>query len=104
MPKPERSRRVLVVEDEAPICGLLNELLGRLGFGVKIANTGEQGIDDVATFQPDVVLLDLTLPDMTGAAVLDRVRQTHPHIAVVAMTGNPNLASGIIERGAVACL
>jgi CheY-like chemotaxis protein len=98
------TRRVLVVEDQANIASLLNEFLGGSGYRVKIAATGEEGLDHVSAFQPDIVLLDLTLPGMMGAEVLDRLRGTHPHVPVIAMTGDPERAKGIIERGAVACL
>ena len=100
----KRWGRILVVDDQAPITELLHELLGTLGYTVKVAMTGEEGLDHVATFQPDVVVLDLSLPGMMGAEVLDHLRQTHPHIAVIAMTGNPERAKGILERGAVAYL
>jgi CheY-like chemotaxis protein len=97
-------RRILVVEDQARVASLLNEFLGGSGYSVKVAATGEEGLDHVDAFQPDVVVLDLTLPGMMGAEVLDRLRGTHPHVPVIAMTGDPERAKGIIERGAVACL
>ena len=100
----KRWGRILVVDDQAPITEILREMLGTLGYTVKVAMTGEDGLDQVATFQPDVVILDLSLPGMMGAEVLDRLRQTHPHIAVIAMTGHPDRARGILERGAVAYL
>ena len=104
MNQSKRRGRVLVVEDQSSVATLLNDLLGKLGYTVKIAMTGEEGLNHVATFQPDVVVLDLTLPGMMGGEVLDRLRQTDPQIAVVAMTGDPDRAKGILERGAVAYL
>jgi CheY-like chemotaxis protein len=96
--------RVLVVDDQPSVTSLLRELLTPLGYTVKTAATGEEALDDVETFEPDVVLLDLTLPGMPGAQVLDTLRQTHPEIRIVAMTGDPHLGADSIGRGAVTCL
>jgi CheY-like chemotaxis protein len=71
---------------------------------VRRAGTGEEALDHVVTFQPDVVLLDLTLPSMTGGAVLDELRREHAHLPVIVMTGDPARAQGTAARGATACL
>ena len=75
-----------------------------MGYAVKASLSGEDALDEVLTFEPDVVLLDLTLPGITGGEVLDALRQTHPRIPVIAMTGDPQRATGIVARGAVAYL
>lgn len=96
--------RVLVVDDDAQVASLLRELLSTMGYAVKASLSGEDALDEVLTFEPDVVLLDLTLPGITGGEVLDALRQTHPRIPVIAMTGDPQRATGIVARGAVAYL
>lgn len=66
---------VLVVEDEAQIRRLLRVCLERNGYSVVEAPSGESGIDEAIKHQPDLVLLDLRLPDMDGIVVLRRIRE-----------------------------
>lgn len=68
-------RLVLVVEDEAQIRRFLRVALERNGYQVAEATTGEEGIDQAIQHQPDLMLLDLGLPDMDGLGVLRRVRE-----------------------------
>jgi two-component system KDP operon response regulator KdpE len=65
----------LVVDDEIQIRRLLRACLERSGYQVTEAATGEEGIAQAIRFQPEVVLLDLGLPDMDGLAVLKRLRE-----------------------------
>lgn len=96
--------RVLVVDDQPLIANVLAEQLRQSGYTVKIALSGADALDLFDTFQPDVVLLDLTMPGLTGGEVLDRVRTTYPHIPVVVMTGDAGRARETLARGAVAYL
>jgi two-component system, OmpR family, response regulator RegX3 len=67
-------RRVLVIEDEESISGPLSEALKREGFSVEVAATGEGGIDAASRRPPDIVLLDLMLPDLDGKDVCRSIR------------------------------
>ncbi|MGQ3356381.1 MAG: response regulator [Phreatobacter sp.] len=66
--------RVLVVEDEAPIRRFLGIILSSAGMVVEEAARGRDGIARAATTAPDVVMLDLGLPDMDGKAVVSAIR------------------------------
>jgi two-component system, OmpR family, KDP operon response regulator KdpE len=66
---------VLVVDDELQIRRLLRVCLEGNGYRVLEAATGQEGITQVAQYHPDMVLLDLGLPDMDGVAVLKRLRE-----------------------------
>jgi two-component system KDP operon response regulator KdpE len=70
-PKP----RILVVDDEPPIRRLLRTSLTSQGFTVLEASTGEQAIQATAMERPDVMVLDLALPDVDGVEVTRRVRE-----------------------------
>jgi CheY-like chemotaxis protein len=96
--------RVLIVDDDPTVGLMLSEVLSIMGYSVKHAATGEDALDDVMTFEPDAVLLDLVLPGMTGGEVLDVLRQRHPHVRVVIITGNREQLTGVLGRGAVAYL
>ena len=67
-------RRVLVIEDEPDIRDLLSYNLQSGGFQVKTAETGTRGLALFETFGPDVILLDLMLPDVPGTEVCRRIR------------------------------
>jgi len=67
-------RRVLVIEDEPDIRDLLSYNLQAGGFQVKTADTGTRGLALFETFAPDVILLDLMLPDVPGTEVCRRIR------------------------------
>jgi DNA-binding NtrC family response regulator len=93
--------RVLVVDDEPHVAGLLRELLGALGHAVELAPTAADAFRSVAEFRPDVVLLDLTLPDLPGEVALARVRETTPELPVIIMTGHdPESARRMLAHGA----
>jgi len=66
---------VLVIDDELQIRRLLRACLEGNGYGVSEAATGQEGITQAAQHPPDVILLDLGLPDMEGLAVLKRLRE-----------------------------
>jgi two-component system phosphate regulon response regulator PhoB len=67
-------RRVLVIEDEPDIRDLLTYNLQSGGFQVKTAETGQRGLAAFESFTPDVILLDLMLPDVPGTEVCRRIR------------------------------
>ena len=70
--------RVLVVDDEVALARALAINLRARGFEVEIASTGAAALDLVARFHPDVVVLDLGLPDMDGIEVLQGIRGWSP--------------------------
>ena len=67
--------RILVIDDEAPIRRFLKIALGSCGFEVVEAERGRQGVELAATGTPDLVVLDLGLPDMDGKAVIAAIRE-----------------------------
>lgn len=75
MTEPASQPRVLVVEDEAQIRRFLAITLGSAGFAVDEAARGREGIEKAATSAPDVVVLDLGLPDLDGKAVVSAIRE-----------------------------
>jgi two-component system, OmpR family, KDP operon response regulator KdpE len=72
---PSLKPLALVIDDELQIRRLLRVCLEANGYRVQEAATGKEGINEAAQRPPDVVLLDLGLPDMEGVAVLKRLRE-----------------------------
>lgn len=66
---------ILCIEDEAPICLFLKTTLSASGYDYLQAGTGREGLVQAATRNPDLILLDLGLPDMDGLEVAQRLRE-----------------------------
>ncbi|MBK4734985.1 PAS domain-containing hybrid sensor histidine kinase/response regulator [Noviherbaspirillum pedocola] len=81
--------RVLLIDDNVDAAQTLAELIQIGGHEVSLAHTGRQGIDAVEGFKPDIVFLDIGLPDMDGYAVLRKIRQgpIGRTVPVAALTG-----------------
>jgi len=78
---------ILVIDDEEAIRLFLEATLEDRSFAVKTAATGEDALAQAAETAPDLVLLDLMLPDMTGMQVLEKLKKMYPHLPVVMITG-----------------
>jgi two-component system, OmpR family, response regulator len=83
---PRLPPRVLVVEDEENIAYLLTSAFRLDGYEVAHAPNGRQALADVRDFRPDVVLLDVMLPDLDGFEVCRRLRQEHNNVPVLFLT------------------
>ncbi|WP_305461330.1 quorum-sensing sigma-54 dependent transcriptional regulator LuxO [Photobacterium leiognathi] len=97
-----QQRQVLMVEDTASVAALYKSYLNPLGLNVSIVGTGKEALSFIQDIIPDLILLDLRLPDMTGMEVLERVRKDHGNIPVVIMTahGSIDIAVEAIRYGA----
>jgi DNA-binding response OmpR family regulator len=78
--------RVLVIEDERDLAIGLGANLEIEGYEVEIANTGEAGLDAVARTAPDLLILDIMLPGMSGYDVLAKVRHSLPKLPVIMLS------------------
>ena len=74
MPTSPAPKKILVVEDEADYRVLLREFLGKAGYAVFDASTGEKGLELFREESPDLLLLDVMLPDMTGFDFCAKIR------------------------------
>jgi DNA-binding response OmpR family regulator len=74
MTHPPPAQRILMIEDDARLAGMVGEYLGKSGYGFAHAGEGQRGIDAVQQLRPDLVILDLMLPDTDGLEVCRRLR------------------------------
>jgi CheY-like chemotaxis protein len=83
------STRVLVVDDNEDAADTLSMLLNASGFVVRVAYTPQSALDAVTPFQPEIVLMDIGLPEMDGYEVARRLRSGHRPFGgrLVALTG-----------------
>jgi two-component system OmpR family response regulator len=90
--------RILVVDDEPYITDLLSAALKFEGFSVEVAATGSRAIEMATGSRPDLVLLDVMLPDLTGTEVCRRLRETGvetPVLFLTARDGTEDKVSGL---------
>ena len=96
-----KAATILVIEDEIQIRRLLRVCLERSGYQVIEAVSGEEGIDRAVMHQPDVVLLDLRLPDIDGLAVLKRLREwSQVPVLVVSVRNDEDDKINALDGGA----
>ncbi len=67
--------KIAIVEDDAVINQMYRMKFEADGFEIQVANNGKAGIELIQTFKPDLVLLDLQMPEMTGEEALQYIRQ-----------------------------
>ena len=84
MSKPEA--RVLVVDDEPNIVDVVTMALRFQGFEVASAGTGAEALATVSGFRPDVILLDVMLPDMEGFEVARRLGARRSRVPIIFLT------------------
>jgi DNA-binding response OmpR family regulator len=94
--------RVLVVDDEDHVASMLKEAVRYFGYAVELALSGEEALQAFPVFQPDVVLLDFTLPGMSGAMTLESLHALDPQVPVIMLTGNTDVevARRLLDQGA----
>jgi DNA-binding response OmpR family regulator len=92
--------RLLLVEDDARISEPLRAALGNEGFDVTAVTTGEDALATLGISTPDLVLLDLTLPDIDGLEVCRRLRVDHPSLPVVMLTARAEGVDVVVGLGA----
>ncbi|MEQ8201383.1 MAG: response regulator transcription factor [Syntrophomonadaceae bacterium] len=78
--------RILVVEDEESIRRLITVNLGAVGYEVREADTGEKALAMSSSFRPDVMVLDLMLPGISGFEVCQRIREMRPETFIIMLT------------------
>jgi CheY-like chemotaxis protein len=98
-----RLGKVLVVDDELEVRQVLHEFLSSRGYDVSTASGGAEAVAIVGAIRPDLVLLDVAMPDMDGVETLKRIVAIEPALAVIMVTANADIAttSKLLALGAV---
>ena len=100
--EPEGRRRVLIIDDDRSVLTTLGGWLERHGYRISSAATSAAGLAALEREEPDVVLLDLGLPDAGGLETLAEIHSRQPQAAVIIVTAQDSLDNAIesIKRGA----
>jgi DNA-binding response OmpR family regulator len=70
------SKKIAILEDDPAIASMYEFKLKKSGFRVATANDGKQGLTMIRSFLPDLILLDILLPEMNGDEILEKIRAT----------------------------
>jgi two-component system response regulator HydG len=99
----EKPLRLLVVDDETSVVGIVERIAQQLGFEVSYRGSGPEALACLAEVQPDVALIDLQMPEVGGLDVLRAIRTADPDCQAILMTGNATLDTAIeaVKAGAL---
>ena len=92
--KNNRTIRILISDDEIEFASTLAIRLELRGYGTKIVNSGEATLEAISQQVPDLLLLDLKMPDLDGLEVLAKVRESHEDLKVIILTGHGSFSLG----------
>lgn len=93
--------KILVIDDDPAMTELLKLLLAPSLFEVLTANSGQQGIDLAHEKEPDMILLDLMMPEMNGWQVCKQIRKfSQVPIIILSALDNPGLVADALDAGA----
>ncbi len=81
-------KTILIVEDDRETLGVLAQVLSREGYIVLKAENGTEAVAIMSSNRPDLIILDLNLPDCNGLDILDRLMAVHKSVLVIILTGH----------------
>jgi two-component system KDP operon response regulator KdpE len=96
------AKKILVVDDEPEVRKLMEHFLTGKGYEVRLAENGRVGLAALDTFAPDLVLLDMHMPEMDGAETLRELALRAPTLPVIMVTVNEDVetTSRLLQLGA----
>ncbi len=97
-----QSRNILVVDDDPQSLRISKATLEHEGYNVKTADSGEQALEEIQSFQPHLILLDVSMPGLNGIETLRKIRRKERYISVIFLSGKSNPESVIkgLDAGA----
>jgi DNA-binding response OmpR family regulator len=99
-----RSKKILIVEDEARLAEVLSDMLGDQGYTITVARDGEQGLAAALEQKPDLILLDILLPKKEGLDMLAQLREhadgAHTKVMVLSNLSDTASVNKAMQHGA----
>jgi CheY-like chemotaxis protein len=90
-PPESRKPTALVVDDDRTVRHLMTDALALFGFECRESASGANAIDALTAFEPDICIVDVAMPEMSGLELARRVRRHWPGMLLVAVTGSHHL-------------
>ena len=94
--------QLLLVEDDKPLAASLRQALQKSGYAVNHVEKGESALTAIRTERPDIVVLDIGLPDIDGISVLKQLRKTDTQLPVLLLTARDSVEDKVagLDSGA----
>ena len=92
--------RILVVEDDHDICDILKYILEERGYEVSLLQYGQQVFNAIQTFRPELILMDIMLPDADGSEICRQVKLDHQQLPVILLSAGYFLQTAAVPGGA----
>lgn len=92
---------ILIIDDEKDVRVVLREVLERAGHDAIIAGNAAEGLEKLEASGADLVITDVIMPGMDGVTAVGKIRETHPDVPVIVISGGGNVAPMEYEPGAI---
>nr|MBF0221706.1 sigma-54-dependent Fis family transcriptional regulator [Desulfobulbaceae bacterium] len=91
----EKTVTVLIVDDEVSIVESLTGIVSDEGYAALSAHSGEEALTIIEQEQVDIVLMDIWMPGLDGIETLERIKESHPHLPVIMISGHGNIDTAV---------
>ncbi len=85
-----QNKEILIVDDAENNLMLLSDLLSEYDYNIRVAHNGTEALDLVYDKMPDLILLDIMMPEMDGFELLEKIKQNPPAIKTIIITARSN--------------
>lgn len=87
--------KILIVDDDKDLCFVLKRFLSKHGFEVLEATSGRAALEILDSVEPDLILCDFRLEDMSGSSILKKIKEKNPSVPVIIITGYSNIKTAV---------
>lgn len=87
--------KILIIDDDKDLCFVLKRFLSKHGFEVLDATTGKAALEILESVEPDLILCDFRLEDMSGSSILKKIKEKNPSVPVIIITGYSNIKTAV---------
>ncbi|OGI14520.1 MAG: hypothetical protein A3E38_00275 [Candidatus Moranbacteria bacterium RIFCSPHIGHO2_12_FULL_54_9] len=97
--------KILIIEDEEILGEILQKKLTLLGYETELATDGAEGMEKIRSFKPELILLDIVLPNLSGYEILEKMKEENllaaSKVIVISNSGQPVEIDRVLELGAI---
>ncbi len=87
--------KILIIDDDKDLCFVLKRFLSKHGFEVIEATSGRAALEILENVEPDLILCDFRLEDMSGSSILKKIKEKNPSVPVIIITGYSNIKTAV---------